>query len=829
MSIHSPSNQGISADRLSPIRAVFFLTIALVAHLVFAGPAAAAQRALVIGNDAYFEVEALKRAVSDAWTVGDALEANGYEVTRQANLRRRDFSVVLNEFVKTLQEGDEAAFFFAGHGVAIGGENFLLPTDIPNQGPEGETLIKSEAFSLSDVLGAMRSRKVRLSLLIIDACRNNPFKQDGRRTLGASRGLRPVQAPEGTFIMFSAGVDQQALDSLGPDDEHKNSVFVRKLVPLITTPGLALPQVARQVRREVNALSAQISHKQTPAYYDEVLGDVYLAGPGKPNASQKLAALPKQEVVPAKPAEPVRNIFRTVPWDRTIEVAELTSIAVGKDQSTYVSGLIYGNRNGYLDFHGGLVKLGPTGSQVWRKVFDYEGDNGVYDIEVLDNTELMIAGWSTPKGHNYRQMWMARLTAAGEVMSTNTFGSRQTADAAFQIVRLENGTYALAGYIRNQTSLTTAGLVIGVDKDGQEVWRQTFVESKDTYVYTATALPGGGLVVAGEHGNPPNAAWAARVSDTGRVLWKQTYSQAIGLRGLHHLSSGHLAYVGSATSKKDGSSDLWVAKAALNGNIVHELTAGADGAEIGRAVTETEGGLVAAGTTSSKGAGSSDIWLLELETWNRLAIRSDKTYGGAREENVQSIAALPDGGLLVGGQKGSGPAWVFAVSPRAEVRSAVLSGNYEGDCLRGTQWTAYKKDGSDHRIYVGLNYCEAEEAEPFLQFTCGPGEKAFSVRASVNVRSSLQGKKFPITISVDGKNHRFTGTAGHNEMAGVNELEFQVPYSSPVIESLAAGNRAAIRGGRKVTKIHLRGSRKALERLRACSDQVVLVTKSTGQ
>ena len=240
---------------------------------LFSTTAHAKRVALIIGNNAYENVGPLEKAVNDARAMDKALAAIGFATIRAENTTHRQMNLKLLEFASQLEQGDEALFFFAGHGVEIDGRNYLLPTDVPDAAPGQDELIKSLSVGSDVVLDYIRRKGVRVSILILDACRNNPFKRAGTRSLGGTRGLAQARAPEGTFIMYSAGVGQLALDTLGEGDSHPNSVFTRSLIPLLKEPGLSLPQTARKVRRQVQKLAKRVSHSQRPAYYDEVTGD----------------------------------------------------------------------------------------------------------------------------------------------------------------------------------------------------------------------------------------------------------------------------------------------------------------------------------------------------------------------------------------------------------------------------------------------------------------------------------------------------------------------------------------------------------------------------
>ena len=241
---------------------------------------AAGRLALVIGNDGYENVTSLKKAVNDARAIGDVLTRQGFEVTFVENADRRSMNRAIQRFAAKLEPGDDAVFFYAGHGIEITGRNFILPTDIPAAKPGEEDFIKSEALPVARILNQIRDRGTRATIMILDACRDNPFPKAGSRSLGGSRGFASMPPAEGTFIMYSAGVGQSALDRLSDEDPNPNSVFTRSLIPLLQKPGMTLTQAAKQVRRDVKKLASKVSHDQRPAYYDEITGEFFFAGEG---------------------------------------------------------------------------------------------------------------------------------------------------------------------------------------------------------------------------------------------------------------------------------------------------------------------------------------------------------------------------------------------------------------------------------------------------------------------------------------------------------------------------------------------------------------------
>jgi uncharacterized caspase-like protein len=226
------------------------------------------RRALVIGNDSYAKVPRLETARADARAIAGALRTLGFEVQDHLDLAERSMKQALRQFKATVQPGDEVVFFFAGHGVQLGGMNYLLPTDI--QG-ESEDQVRDEGLQLQRVLDDMQERGAGFMLAVLDACRDNPFRSTGRAIGG--RGLAPTTAATGQMIIFSAGAGQQALDRLSPADTETNGVFTRVFLREMVKPGLPVDRVLRNVRQEVVRLARSVGRDQTPALYDQAVGD----------------------------------------------------------------------------------------------------------------------------------------------------------------------------------------------------------------------------------------------------------------------------------------------------------------------------------------------------------------------------------------------------------------------------------------------------------------------------------------------------------------------------------------------------------------------------
>ena len=258
------------------MRALRTLGFALVLVLAASSMAAAEGErrvALVIGNNHYVNVGGLEKAVADARLMAETLRNVGFEVIEREDLDRRAINLALGQFVDKIGAGGVGLLYFAGHGVQIGGSNYLLPIDVPALSNQED--LRDEAIDLGRVMERISDAKAKLSILIIDACRDNPFPRVSGRSIGGTRGLTIPAAPSGILIVYSAGVNETAIDSLGPNDDSPNGLFTRELVPFIKKPGLRLYDAVRQARKTVADEAKAAGGSQNPAIYDQTDGDFF--------------------------------------------------------------------------------------------------------------------------------------------------------------------------------------------------------------------------------------------------------------------------------------------------------------------------------------------------------------------------------------------------------------------------------------------------------------------------------------------------------------------------------------------------------------------------
>lgn len=239
------------------------------------------RRALVIGNADYRLVPKLRNSEADANAVARMAQRLGFDTLLARNLDRRGMNETVNEFLQSVEGGTEVMIYFAGHGVEVQGSNYLLPTDIPALNPEQERLLRTEGVNLTQLMQDVESRSARVALVILDACRENPFPKVGTRSAGNTRGgLGRVDPPQGSFVIFAAGAGELAIDNLGPQDRDPNGLFTRRLLTLMNEEGLELRNLVRRLRNDVSeAAQALAGRSQVPSYYDGMRGEFYFRPP----------------------------------------------------------------------------------------------------------------------------------------------------------------------------------------------------------------------------------------------------------------------------------------------------------------------------------------------------------------------------------------------------------------------------------------------------------------------------------------------------------------------------------------------------------------------
>jgi uncharacterized caspase-like protein len=261
-----------------------FLFIALIG---LCGTAAWAQSetrvALVIGNGAYQHTDPLRNPVNDSRAMAKALREAGFEVIARENLTRRAFVEALHEFSGKVPPGGVGLFYYAGHGIQVRGVNHLVPVDATLA---NERDVKYETVDLNDVLNGLDEARARLSLVILDACRDNPF---ARKFRSASRGLAQTDAPRGTVIAYATAPGDTASDGDGT-----NGLYTTELLKAIAEPGLKLEEV---FKRTIDGVARASGNKQTPWVSSSFRGDFFFNTAAAPPPAAAIPVPPGVDAV----------------------------------------------------------------------------------------------------------------------------------------------------------------------------------------------------------------------------------------------------------------------------------------------------------------------------------------------------------------------------------------------------------------------------------------------------------------------------------------------------------------------------------------------------
>jgi len=232
--------------------------------------------ALVIGNGAYTNVPPLKNPPNDATLVATTLKKLGFEVSVGMNKSQREMKQLIRSFGQRLRAGGGVGlFYFAGHGVQSKGHNYLIPVDADIQ---NEADVEDVGVDVNYVLNMIEDAQSALNIVILDACRNNPFARSFRSAQG---GLAQVKAPTGTLIAYAT-----APDSTAADGDRANSPYTEELTKQMETPGVVLETMFRRVTEQV---SSRTGGRQEPWVSDNHKGEFYFSS-GPTNASSTTTA-----------------------------------------------------------------------------------------------------------------------------------------------------------------------------------------------------------------------------------------------------------------------------------------------------------------------------------------------------------------------------------------------------------------------------------------------------------------------------------------------------------------------------------------------------------
>jgi len=271
--------------------------------------------ALVIGNSAYGGGHALPNAANDARLMGEALRKLGFAVTEKYDLRRTALREAVDTFSGSLPRGATAFVYYAGHGMQIDDNNYLSPVDMVLSSRDAAKL---NSYSLGFLLDSLKGSKSAVNIVVLDACRNNPFQPPPpvRYRGYRSQGLSAVAAPRGTLIAYSTSPGQEA-----PDGKGSHSIYTAELAKTLVQPATELVALFRQVGNEVRR---QTHDEQIPWVDFALAGDYYFAAQDQARYGAGIPAAAGGGTDPRRQASRGTRTAQEAPrpWYRTLSVAE---------------------------------------------------------------------------------------------------------------------------------------------------------------------------------------------------------------------------------------------------------------------------------------------------------------------------------------------------------------------------------------------------------------------------------------------------------------------------------------------------------------------------
>lgn len=249
-------------------KTVFLILLAISAACApLAAPAHAERRvALVIGNASYAEAP-LKNPVNDSRLIAQALRQQGFDVIERQNASKTQMEEAVIQFGEKLGQDTVGLLYYSGHGLQVNGKNYLVPVDAKIT---SEQSVPLRALDADTVLTQMVSARNRVNLVILDACRNNPFE---RRFRAVGGGLAQMEAPQGTIIAYAT-----APGKVASDGEGDNGLYTQEFLRIVAEPGLKVEEVFKKVRVRVAELSDGV---QIPWEASSLTGDFYFIAPNE--------------------------------------------------------------------------------------------------------------------------------------------------------------------------------------------------------------------------------------------------------------------------------------------------------------------------------------------------------------------------------------------------------------------------------------------------------------------------------------------------------------------------------------------------------------------
>jgi len=541
--------------------------------------------ALVIGNGRY-PASPLKNPVNDARAMAATLQSFGFQVVSQENVSYKEMRRAIIEFGNRLRDNGVGVFYYAGHGLQVGGHNYMVPVDAVIQ---GDAEVAVEAVDVDYVLSRMETARNRLNIVILDACRDDPYSRSFRNQV---QGLASIDAPIGTLIAYATAPGRVAKDA---DGDGPNGLYTSELLKAMRISGLKIEDVFKRVRQSV---SQRTKNQQVPweassligefSFSSTSVGPVIASGversvssrperPGEPRRAvgSEAASAPSDELEQAK------QYLRSSNWASALPLLQAAArknspeamwllgnlyengLSVPRDQAEAVRWYLKGSEGGNIlamralgfmyQLGAGVTKDHAEALRWYRKSAAAGNDVAMNDLGVM-----YLNGWGVSKDESEAVRWFRKSADAGNGIAMRNIGLayhngwggaqdeteavrwfRKGADAGDSVAARNLGLHYQNGW--------------GVVQDYVEAarWTRQAADAGD-----AEAMNDLGLAYANGRGVARNEAeavqWYRKAADRGNALAN------------YNLSTMYLN--GSGVAKDETEAVLWFRKGAEAGN-----------------------------------------------------------------------------------------------------------------------------------------------------------------------------------------------------------------------------------------------------------------------
>jgi TPR repeat protein len=588
----SEENQGGSTRSRAKALVVAALAVLLVASAQLAcalereGASGEKKFALVIGNG-HYKSSPLKNPVNDARAMAATLQSFGFEVVLQENASYKDMRRAIIEFGNRLRDGGVGVFYYAGHGLQVSGHNYMVPVDAVIQ---GDSEVAVEAVDVDYVLSRMETARNRLNIVILDACRDDPYSRSFRSEV---HGLASIDAPEGTLIAYATAPGKVAKDA---DGDGPNGLYTSELLKAMRVPGLKIEDIFKQVRKFV---SQKTKGQQVPWEASSLTGDFSFAVP--PSASSAASRVerpmtPRPEtreeaprVVGSEASNASDELERAKQYMRSSNpgaalpllreaVRKNSAEAMGllgnlyaygsgvpRDQAEAVRWYLKASEGGSITAMREVGFMYQNGSGVTKDYAEalrwYRKSAGAGNAVAMNDIGLMyLNGWGVTKDEAEALRWFRKSADAGNEIAMRNVGLsyhhgwgaakdeaeaarwfRKGAEAGNAVAARELGLQYLNGW--------------GVTQDYAEAvrWARKSADAGDI-----EAMNDVGFAYANGRGVTKDAAEAAR--------WYRKAADGGNALAMHNLGTMYLD--GSGVAKDEAEAVLWFRKGAEAGNDV---------------------------------------------------------------------------------------------------------------------------------------------------------------------------------------------------------------------------------------------------------------------